>query len=322
MGVGALNVSVDPVRSAKTIETVNSVLSMLNRTAPVSTMLGLETPQLFNGAELASLIDQILTKLAQDSSVNFEDVAASFKLGTGNEAITVSGIQDKAVRTLVTSLQIKLKTSQSIVTELGRKLDKVQRNATDLSSCVATLEMERASQNAGMEKLKLHIKELELRAASAEAAINLWDQSHQHIQKYHSKQVDHHDAGMESDYEGGRTDGELSGDERDFSRQRQHTAPSTGIKVVLPGTSISKLGNMQSSNNAQSGGNIGRRPKSKGNAKILDAHDEFENPHEVEEIDDLLEGEEYAASDYENDLFFVKDTSMSTAEYRFHNQNF
>ncbi|KAJ3410618.1 hypothetical protein HDV05_003539 [Chytridiales sp. JEL 0842] len=286
----ATHVDVDPQRALKTLDTVKSVVSSVNKTGTVSGAVGLDaTSPMFNGVELASLIDQILTRLAQDCNLSIDDVSSCLKLATEKEAATITGIQDRQVRTLITSLQIKLKTSQSVINELGKKVDRAQRSSEGLASKIATLEMEKATHGMVVEKMKAQMKELELRAVTAENAINVYNRTRQ-------VQIEQGGSGGWGSRPG--TWNEEGGIEAEDAQAE--SPPGTGTTLKNPGSAP------EASN---SGGSSQRRQKPSRKdmgVRVLDTHAETENSEQESGKPETLDE---SLSEVEDDGYLGRDTT-------------
>ncbi|KAJ3110828.1 hypothetical protein HDU96_006237 [Phlyctochytrium bullatum] len=165
----------DPYRLAK----IESAVDQLLDEGPLS--LSMEPPPIFGNYEIAQVIDLALAKVAAESNSGTtpEDIIMLFHRNASMDGDGPPKDEEgRKVFAQITSLQIKLKTSNAVLNEMGKRMEKLQRWVNDVSSKAAAYEQERIHYNTVIEGLKTQVKALEMRAETAEAAINSFDNIH------------------------------------------------------------------------------------------------------------------------------------------------
>ncbi|KAJ3024998.1 UNVERIFIED_CONTAM: hypothetical protein HDU68_007570 [Siphonaria sp. JEL0065] len=132
----------------------------------------LDTPPPFGASDLATLIDQVLKQVAIEMGVAVKDVVGAHVPGssTRNNAPTIAATLTPA------QMSLKIKTMSYSNAEMGKKLEIANKAISDLISNVAKLEGEKAAALFLVDRMKRETKALELRARTAEAAVNAYDE--------------------------------------------------------------------------------------------------------------------------------------------------
>ncbi|KAJ3101221.1 hypothetical protein HDU97_001572 [Phlyctochytrium planicorne] len=176
--VAAVYASNDPNRMSKIEDAVDHVLD----DGGLSLSNSIEPPPIFGNHELAQVIDMVLVKVAGETPpLTPDDLVAVYAL---QDPMTRD--DEKAHKAQLMTLQIKIKTSNAIMNELGKRMEKLQRWVNEVSTRAAAFEQERTHHVAIIDGLKAKVKSLEVRAETAEGAINAFEKIH----------VDVSDAGM------------------------------------------------------------------------------------------------------------------------------
>ncbi|KAJ3316891.1 hypothetical protein HDU76_001486 [Blyttiomyces sp. JEL0837] len=228
------------IEAERSTKTTQAVYATMTDMMDPNRLAGFEPLPPFSEIDLASVIDQVLARIAAENDISVQDVAGSYRKPdvVGGKIIEKSGIGataststdpkeiEREMKKTIAGLNIKLKTSSAIVTELGKKLDKAQRSVAEMTSKLAGFEMDRAAQMSLIERYKKQIASLELRAASAEAAINAYTRKHYSRVKI-AGAVDG-EGGDDADGEGYDADGR-----RDQSGSRSGKV-RRNVRVVVP----------------------------------------------------------------------------------------
>ncbi|KAJ3212233.1 hypothetical protein HDU67_003953 [Dinochytrium kinnereticum] len=165
----------DPSRFAKIESGVNFVLD--DSLGSTLHAMSVEPPPLFGNYELAQVIDMVLSKVSTDSgpAVTAEDIISVFQGPLGDGVDHAKDEEGRKYQAMILAAQIKLKTSNAILNEMGKRMEKLQRWVNEVSTRAAAFEQERTHHVAVVEALKTQIRNLEIRAETSEAAINAFD---------------------------------------------------------------------------------------------------------------------------------------------------
>ncbi|KAI8838961.1 hypothetical protein BC829DRAFT_31382 [Chytridium lagenaria] len=156
----AVYTSNDPNRLAKIENAANFVIddSLLSNMSSMS----FEPPPIFGNHELAQVIDMVLAKVAGESNTraSAEDVVAIFHGSFGADVPDhfPKDEEGRKYHSAIVALQIKLKTSNAILNEMGKRMEKLQRWVNEVSSRAAAFEQERTHHVAVVEALRNQIK--------------------------------------------------------------------------------------------------------------------------------------------------------------------
>ncbi|KAJ3177075.1 hypothetical protein HK101_010319 [Irineochytrium annulatum] len=241
-GVGAPNLAVDPARLARIEFIVEDLLESHGRANPPTQSAAgapFDNPPLFLGMDVAALIEQALLRVANDVKVASEDVVEAHGANpqmAAFDGVNIDGSSSAPPATKPTpammALQVKLKTSNAIISEMGKRVDRYQRAVSDLSGRLAVMEQERAENVGVISLLRERALAFKIKAETAEAAINVFERVHPTLPPPQSDSEEEDGSGDEGDATdsggggaaaGGRASGRLAAQQRDGMQIRVPT---------------------------------------------------------------------------------------------------
>ncbi|KAJ3084195.1 hypothetical protein HDU99_002733 [Rhizoclosmatium hyalinum] len=160
----------------------------------------LDTPPPFGAKDFSVLIEQVLKQVAVEMGVNIRDVAAAHVPGA------VASKKDSPNNQLgltPAQMSLKIKTLSYTNTELGKKLEIANNSISSLISRIAELEGEKCAALLIVERIKKENGALELRAKTAEGAVNAYNQEFkQSVEAFQQQLIQNHSNPVESATEG------------------------------------------------------------------------------------------------------------------------